>query len=166
MKAVAFSVRSFEKEFLAKANQKKHDITLISNGLTPETAIYACGKEAVIVLDDDVNAPLMEQLANLGVKFIATRSIGSGRINAEAAANHNIKIADAPQYDPQPVAEPEVTPDQAYLTKEALQSIAYQVVTNLDQWQAAQYNGAEPMHIQAIDTDSLQQPLKPIRHAS
>ena len=166
MKAVAFSVRSFEKEFLAKANQKKHDITLISNDLTAETAIYAGGKEAVIVLDDDVSAPLIEQLANLGVKFIATRSIGAGRIDAEAAANQNIKIADAPHYDPEPIAELAVTPQQAYLTTEALQSIAYQVINNLDQWQAGQHNGTDLMHIQAVDPENLQQPLKPIRHAS
>ena len=44
MKAVAYSIKPFEKEFLAKANQKKHDITLISNPLGIETVIYAKGK--------------------------------------------------------------------------------------------------------------------------
>ncbi len=50
MKVVAYSIKSFEKEFLAKANQKKHDITLISNPLSPETTRYAEGKDAVVVL--------------------------------------------------------------------------------------------------------------------
>jgi hypothetical protein len=40
MKVVAYSVKPFEKEFLAKANQKKHDITLIFNSLSLETAVY------------------------------------------------------------------------------------------------------------------------------
>jgi D-lactate dehydrogenase len=105
MKAVAYSVKPFEKEFLARANQKKHDITLISNDLSPETAIYAEGKEAVIVLNDDVNASILDQLANLGVKYIATRYSGISHIDTAAAAARHIKIAAAPYYSPQPVAE-------------------------------------------------------------
>jgi D-lactate dehydrogenase len=46
MKAVAYSVKAFEKEFLAKANQKKHDITLISNVLSMDTITYAREKDA------------------------------------------------------------------------------------------------------------------------
>jgi D-lactate dehydrogenase len=53
MKAVAYSIKTFEKEYLAKANQKKHDITLISNPLGPDTVIYAEGKDAVIVFTND-----------------------------------------------------------------------------------------------------------------
>ena len=87
MKAVAYSIKPFEKEFLAKANQKKHDITLISNALSPDTAVYAEGKEAVIVFtNDDVSAFVIEKLAGLGVKYIATRSVGTDHIDKEAAA--------------------------------------------------------------------------------
>jgi len=105
MKAVAYSVKPFEKEFLAKANQKKHDITLISNDLNVDTAIYAEGKDAVIVLNDDVNDPLIDQLAKLGVKYIATRSTGVSHIDLQAAAKRKIKIANAPYYSPLPIAE-------------------------------------------------------------
>ncbi|HZY39597.1 MAG TPA: NAD(P)-dependent oxidoreductase [Mucilaginibacter sp.] len=105
MKAVAYSVKPFEKEFLAKANQKKHDITLISNDLNPETAVYAAGKDVVIVLNDDVDAAQVKRLANFGVKYIAARSIGVSQIDSAAAANHHIKIADAPFYPPQSIAE-------------------------------------------------------------
>ena len=58
MKVVAFSVKEFEKEFVARANQKQHDITLISNSLSLDTAIYAQGKEAVLVsIYDDLSEP-------------------------------------------------------------------------------------------------------------
>src|SRR5580698_1564714 len=97
MKAVAYSIRSFEKEFLAKANQKKHDITLISNALGPDTAGYAAGKDAVIVYTfDDVSAQVIEQLAALGIKFIVTRSAGTAHIDKVAAASFGIKIANVP----------------------------------------------------------------------
>lgn len=37
MKVVAYSIKLFEKEPLAIANHKKHEITLISNGLCADT---------------------------------------------------------------------------------------------------------------------------------
>ncbi|MGI4021574.1 MAG: 2-hydroxyacid dehydrogenase, partial [Janthinobacterium lividum] len=93
MKAVAFSIRSFEKEPLALANQKKHDITLISNPLNPKTAIYAEGKDAVLVFtNDDVSAPVIAKLAGFGVKYILTRSTGTDQIDLNAAAGFGIKV--------------------------------------------------------------------------
>jgi D-lactate dehydrogenase len=106
MKAVAYSIKPFEKEFLAKANQKKHDITLISNSLSLETAIYAEGKDAIIVFtNDDVSGPVIEKLANSGIKYIVTRSAGTDHIDKEAAARHNIKLSNVPAYSPQAIAE-------------------------------------------------------------
>jgi D-lactate dehydrogenase len=106
MKAVAYSIKPFEKEYLAKANQKKHDITLISNPLGPDTAIYAEGKDAVIVFtNDDVSATVVEKLAALGVKFIVTRSAGTDHIDKDAAAIYGIKVANVPSYSPQAIAE-------------------------------------------------------------
>jgi D-lactate dehydrogenase len=106
MKAVAYSIKPFEKEYLAKANEKKHDITLISNALSQDTAIYADGKDAVIVFtNDDVSAAVIEKLAKSGVKYIVTRSTGTDHINKEAAAQFGIKIANVPSYSPQAIAE-------------------------------------------------------------
>jgi D-lactate dehydrogenase len=106
MKAVAYSIKPFEKEYLAKANQKKHDITLISNPLGMDTAIYAKGKDAVIVFtNDNVSAPVIELLSKMGIRFIVTRSVGTDHIDKEAAAVHHIKIANVPFYSPQAIAE-------------------------------------------------------------
>jgi D-lactate dehydrogenase len=106
MKAVAYSIKPFEKEFLAKANQKKHDITLISNSLSLGTTIYAEGKDAVIVFtNDDVSAPVIERLAALGVRYIATRSAGIDHIDAAVSAKYHIKVANVPSYSPQAIAE-------------------------------------------------------------
>jgi D-lactate dehydrogenase len=106
MKAVAYSIKPFEKEYLAKANEKKHDITLISNALSPETAIYADGKDAVIVFtNDDVSATVIEKLAKSGVKYIVTRSTGTDHIDKDTAAKYGIKIANVPSYSPQAIAE-------------------------------------------------------------
>lgn len=106
MKAVAYSIKPFEKEYLAKANQKKHDITLISNSLSLETTIYAEGKDAVIVFtNDDVSAPVIDRLAELGIKYITTRSSGTDHIDKHEAAKYNIKLSNVPSYSPQAIAE-------------------------------------------------------------
>lgn len=106
MKVVAYSIKVFEKEFLAKANQKKHDITLISNPLSLETTNYADGKDAVIVFtNDDVSAPVVHKLADMGIKFIATRSAGTDHIDKEIAAKRSIQISNVPVYSPQAIAE-------------------------------------------------------------
>jgi lactate dehydrogenase-like 2-hydroxyacid dehydrogenase len=117
MKVVAYSVKPFEKESLAKANQKKHEITLIFNSLNLETAAYAAGKQAVLISDgDDVGSEVMDKLAAMGVKYITTRSAGSDHVDKEAAARHHIKLARVPEYS-------------------KLQDIAIQTIKNLDLWE-------------------------------
>jgi hypothetical protein len=146
MKVVAYSVKTYEKELLAKANQKKHDITLISNSLSPETALYAEGKDAVLVFtNDEVSARVIEQLAGMGIKYIATRSTGTDHIDKPAAAAYGIKLANVPACSHQIIlalddqvekTDAEDTYGEAYSTGKALhQIIADQTIKNLDLWQ-------------------------------
>jgi D-lactate dehydrogenase len=106
MKAVAYSIKGYEKEHLIKANQKKHEITLISNTLSFETAAYADGKDAVLVFPGDtLNASLLQDLKRRGVKYIATRSKGIDHIDIEEAHNLGLKIANVQSYSPESTAE-------------------------------------------------------------
>lgn len=125
MKAVAYSIKSFEKEPLAKANQKKHEITLISNALSIETAVYASGKEAVIVFDaDEVSAAVINKLAELGIRYIATRSATAEHIDQDVAAVYGIRIASVPQEMLNGLQE-----DLLPMT------LAVETIKNLDKWQ-------------------------------
>lgn len=125
MRVVAYSIKSFEKEPLAIANHKKHDITLISNSLSPETVSYAAGKEAVIVFtDDELSAAVVNKLADLGVKYIATRSTSTLHIDQEAAEKRNIKIANVPAVSLMAFAESEMP-----------LALAKETILNLDKWQ-------------------------------
>ena len=126
MKAVAYNIKPFEKEFLAKANRKKHNITLITNPLSLETVIYAEGKDAVIVFTtDDVSAHVIKKLADLGIKYIVTKSAETDHIDKTAAAAYQIEIANIPPY-----------PRQVDITPATLQETANQTIQNLDLWQA------------------------------
>ncbi|WP_069659880.1 Rossmann-fold NAD(P)-binding domain-containing protein [Arcticibacter eurypsychrophilus] len=133
MRAVAYSIRSFEKEPLAKANHKKHEITLISNELGIETAEYATGKEVVIISDKDkVTLSVIEKLAALGIKFISSRSLALEHIDKKAAALHDIKLASISVSN----ADSATMDATLYHSK-----IANDTIHNLDYWQNSKCNG-------------------------
>src|ERR1700710_2734379 len=123
MKVVAYSVKPYEKESLAKANQKKHDITLIFNSLSLDTAMFAAGKQAVIIsAGDDVGSEVMDKLGAMGIKYITTRSADNEHIDRDAAARNHIKLANVPEYS-------------------KLLDIATQTIKNLDLWEADKCGG-------------------------
>nr|WP_068892306.1 lactate dehydrogenase [Pedobacter panaciterrae] len=125
MRVVAYSIKSTEKEPLAIANHKKHEITLISNSLSEETVFYAEGKEAVVVFtDDDVSANVINKLADFGIKYIATRSIDSSHIDQQEAYNQNIKIASVPSSALSNVNENDLP-----------MALATETIHNLDKWE-------------------------------
>lgn len=125
MRVVAYNIKSFEKEPLAVANRKKHEITLISNPLNVETALFAAGKVAVVVTkEDDLSEQVIRKLFELGVKYIATRSVSTDHIDIEAAAEMKIKIAAVP---------PHLL--QTKTMNETSATLAEQTITNLDAWQ-------------------------------
>src|SRR5690606_11207705 len=75
MKAIAYNIKPEEKECLAIANGKRHDLTLISNELNARTVSYALGKEAVIISPYDIlDREMLWELKHAGVTKIITRS--------------------------------------------------------------------------------------------
>ena len=144
MRVVAYSIRSFEKEPLAIANHKKHDITLISNALSEETAIYASGKEAVIVFSEDlVSAKVIDLLADLGIKYIATRSTLTDHIDHEAAARRHIRVANVPASTLEEHPEDELSV-----------ALAAETILNLDRWQTKKCLGKACVCSRACDQQS------------
>ena len=125
MRVVAYSIKSADKEPLALANHKRHEITLISNSLTAETVFYAEGKDAVIVYTgDDVSESVINQLADLGIKYIAARSTDTSHIDNLAAGKRNLKIANVPQTV------------LLGLNEDAIpMALAVETIYNLDKWQ-------------------------------
>lgn len=141
MKVVAYSIKSFEKEPLAIANHKKHDITLISNVLSVDSVSYAEGKEAVIVFeDDDVSAQVIDKLADLGVAYIATRSTSAAHIDQGAASLRGIRIANVP-----PTALTGLTETDLPM------ALAEETILNLDKWQQKRCLGAACVCSKACD---------------
>lgn len=98
MRVVAYSVSFGEKEPIAVANKKKHDITLVSNPLTERSAEFAKGKRAVIVCSlDRVFENVVKKLAEIGVEFIATRSSDYSHIDLQAAKEYGMRVGNVPE---------------------------------------------------------------------
>ena len=106
MRVIAYSVSSFEIEYLENANKMKHEMILKSEPLRIESAALAKGAESVIIFtSDDASEPVINVLADLGVKYIVTRSSGTDHIDLIAAEKRGIKVANVPSYSPQAIAE-------------------------------------------------------------
>lgn len=117
MKVVAYNIQEFEKQTLAKANAKVHDLTLISNPLNLDTIRYAEGKEVVIVsANDNLNHIVLDALHKIGVKKIITRSHSVAHIDLDYAGKLALHVANTPSADDSP------------------KSIAIQTIQNLNNW--------------------------------
>lgn len=124
MKAIAYSIKPLEKTTLALANGKKHDLTLISNELNVNTVSYAQGKEAVIVsVYDILDDKMLEQIKNVGVNKIITRSNTTTHIDLKAATRMGFKIANVPYED------------------QSIENVAKQTIHNLNAWDSGKCAG-------------------------
>lgn len=145
MRVVAYSITTTEKEPLAIANHKKHEITLISNPLSIDTVSFAQGKEAVIVFtSDDVSAEVINKLADLGVKYIASRSTDVTHIDAVVAGLRNIKIANVPQMATAGLSEIDIP-----------MALATETIQNLDKWQGKRCLGDACVCSKACDAINI-----------
>lgn len=106
MDTVIYSTHKFEKEYLLKANDCKHNLRLLDVPLTGETAYLAKGAKAVsIFVNDDASAPVLEKLNEAGIKFLVLRSAGYNHVNLDIAKQLGFRIARVPAYSPYAVAE-------------------------------------------------------------
>ena len=100
MKVVAYSVRALEKEYFAKANKRKHDITLIANPLDIDTVHYAEGKEAIIMPQGFVaSKEVMHKLYGMGISYIMTRPTANDITGLQEMAEHMINELDSANND-------------------------------------------------------------------
>lgn len=106
MKTLIYSAHGFEKSFLEKASDNKHDLIFTSECLNETTASMAKGYEAIgLFSSDDASGEVLEKLHEFGVKFIALRSVGHDHVDLEKGKQLGIKIANVPSYSPYAIAE-------------------------------------------------------------
>jgi D-lactate dehydrogenase len=107
MKVAVFSTKPYDQKFLDEANQKHgHELEFFEPRLTPATSPLAAGFGAVCAfVNDQLNAEVLNALAEHGTRLIALRSAGFNHVNLESAAALGLTVARVPAYSPYAVAE-------------------------------------------------------------
>ncbi len=107
MEVAVFSAKPYDRRFLDAANLGSgHALTYFETHLDHHTAPLATGFDAVCVfVNDTVDAPALERLAEAGVGLVALRSAGFNHVDLKAAARLGLTVARVPAYSPHAVAE-------------------------------------------------------------
>lgn len=107
MKLAIYSTKQYDKKYIEQVNQRYgFDLEFYDFLLTSRTARTAAGCEGVcIFVNDDGSRPVLEELKNLGVKFIALRCAGFNNVDLVAAKELGISVVRVPAYSPEAVAE-------------------------------------------------------------
>ena len=107
MKIAFFGTKPYDKIwFESKSKEYEVDISFFEASLNVDTAPLAAGHEGVCAfVNDDVSEPVIDKLAELGVKIILMRCAGYNNVDIKAAERHNIPVMRVPSYSPQAVAE-------------------------------------------------------------
>ncbi len=107
MKIAFFSTRPYMQAPFAEHNRHHgFDITWFDAGLNADTAVLGKGFDAVCVfVNDQLDADVIQILADGGVKCIALRCAGYNNVDLRAATNAGIEVVRVPAYSPEAVAE-------------------------------------------------------------
>lgn len=106
MKTLIYSTKDFEIPFLEAANKNVHAFSYVTERLTSDTARLAIGFDAISIFSaDDASSNVLEKLRDFGVRYITLRSAGYDNIRLFMAEKFGMKVANAPDYSPNAVAE-------------------------------------------------------------
>lgn len=109
MKVAVFSTKPYDREYLAQANSalaQPHELVFHETQLNPESALLAQGCTAVCCfVNDHLDAAVLQQLSDLGIKLIALRCAGFNQVDLAAAKKLGLVVARVAEYSPHAVAE-------------------------------------------------------------
>jgi len=107
MRLAVFSTRPTDKQFLSLENKNHNfEIQYFESKLRLQTASLAKGFDGVCAfVNDELNAEVLAELKEMGVKIIALRCAGFNQVDLKAASELNIPVVRVPAYSPYAVAE-------------------------------------------------------------
>ena len=109
MKVAVFSAKSYDRPYLAAANQAgggMHDLAFFEAHLLPSTVSLAAGATAVCpFVNDMVDGAVLAALAEQGTRLVALRGAGFNNVDLNAAKRVGIAVARVPAYSPWAVGE-------------------------------------------------------------
>ena len=107
MRTILFSSQTYDRDSFTAAEQPdSNELHFQPARLTLDTAALAHDYEVVCpFINDDLSAPVLEQLAAGGTRLIALRSAGYNHVDLPAAKRLGLSVVRVPAYSPHAVAE-------------------------------------------------------------
>ena len=107
MKIAFFNSKSYDKEYFEQFNNDTDiELTYFDGTLNCETTELTKGFDGVCVfVNDQLNADVIEKIAENGIRLIALRCAGFNNVDLEAANKKRVKVVRVPAYSPSAVAE-------------------------------------------------------------
>jgi D-lactate dehydrogenase len=107
MKVAVFSTQSYDREFLAAANDEfSHELVFFEPRLTWQTCPLAAGFPAVCAfVNDQLDAHVLVTLAKQSTRLIAMRCAGFNNVDLRIADEMGLTVVRVPAYSPHAVAE-------------------------------------------------------------
>ena len=111
MRVAVFSTKPYDREYLDAANASRdgaarHELSFFKPALTLQTTPLAASFDAVCAfVNDELDAPVLQRLHELGTRVIALRCAGFNHVDLKTAAALGIAVVRVPAYSPEAVAE-------------------------------------------------------------
>ena len=108
MKILFYGTKNYDEEFFEKIlpDYPGVKIKFIEANIYEETASLSKGYDAICAfVNADLSAPVIDALAEQGVKLILMRCAGYNNVDLEATRKHGIHVLRVPGYSPEAVAE-------------------------------------------------------------
>ncbi len=106
MRIVVYSAKPYDRQFLDAAARPGMRMQYCEARLSPETVALAEGATAICAfVNDDLSRPVLEKLAEMGVRLIALRCAGFNQVDLATAETLGLTVARVPAYSPYAVAE-------------------------------------------------------------
>lgn len=105
-RVIFFDTKPYDRRFFDEANKCfGYDIQYYEGRLTPETAKFSAGYDAVCAfVNDTLNAEVIDALSKNGIQLIAMRCAGYNNVDFKSAYGR-IHVVRVPGYSPYAVAE-------------------------------------------------------------
>lgn len=105
MRIAVYSTQPWDRAHFG-AIDHPHRLTWLEARLHPATTVLAAEHDAVcLFVNDDGSGPVLEALAELGVRLVLLRSAGFNHVDLQAADRLGLTVARVPAYSPHAVAE-------------------------------------------------------------
>ena len=105
-KMAFFDSKPYMKAPFDDANENRYNIRYYEARLSVNTASLAAGCQvACVFVNDNVNGPVVRELAAMGVELIALRCAGYNNVDLDACKDVGISVVRVPAYSPYAVAE-------------------------------------------------------------